>query len=216
MVQAILEDRKTMTCRLRGLDKVNKEPGDCKFDQAFTHIGKYERDKYVFRFVNSKGEFIDIVCPYGKAGDILWARETWANLNGDFANVQPYYVYKADFEHPDQHGPITLKPSIHMPKVAARIWLSVTDIRVERLHDISEEDAKAEGIKSFRPVPGDGPAQTLYYHYLKDKWGLSPIHSFETLWRKINGEESWLSNPFCWVICFRVLSTTGKPKEFFK
>lgn len=107
--------------------------------------------------------------------------------------------------------PQPFKPSIHMPKEAARIWLQVEDVRVERLHDISENDAINEGID--RRLEPSAPNGIHYKHYLKDKWGPSPKHSFETLWHSINGKESWDNNPWVWVISFKVLSTTGRPEN---
>lgn len=106
--------------------------------------------------------------------------------------------------------PQPFKPSIHMPKEAARIWLQVEDVRVERLQDISADDAIKEGID--RLSEPSAPNGTLYKHYLKDKWGPSPKHSFETLWHSITGQESWNNNPWVWVISFKVLSTTGRPE----
>ncbi|GAA4328419.1 hypothetical protein [Flaviaesturariibacter amylovorans] len=96
--------------------------------------------------------------------------------------------------------------SLFMPKEAARIWLEVTDVRVERLQDISEADAEAEGIElvehnCFRNYNAADP-----YQYLED-----PTGSFRSLWQSINGPESWDANPWVWRISFKVLSTTGKP-----
>ncbi len=116
------------------------------------------------------------------------------------------------------------KPYIHMPKEAARIWLQVTDIRVERLQDISEQDAIAEGIESYHMI-GDliaykNYSETARKDFLnKSSYGFdsgkethsAPVASFCSLWVDINGRESWISNPWGWVISFKILSTTGKP-----
>lgn len=104
------------------------------------------------------------------------------------------------------------RPSIHMPKDVARIWLKVTDVRLERLQYISEEDAKAEGVK--RVVNGDEDFDSICYeNYLNTGYIDLPTakQSFETLWKKINGADSWKANPWVWVVCFEVVSTTGKP-----
>ena len=76
------------------------------------------------------------------------------------------------------------------------LWLPVVEVRVERLQDISSEDAIAQGIFSH-PNPSTG--NTEYYHYLKHTWGPSPIHSYQTLWEKNNGPGSWEANPWVWV-----------------
>jgi hypothetical protein len=87
-----------------------------------------------------------------------------------------------------QHMP--WRPSIHMPKSAARIWLKVTDVKVERLRDISQEDAVAEGVKASPPFA---------------------IGYFKNLWESINGAASWNANPWVWVVEFEVVSKNGKP-----
>lgn len=128
--------------------------------------------------------------------------------------------------HPNDEGiydfrgmakmPLRWRPSIHMPRAASRITLSITDVRVQRLHDITRADAISEGIESFRPVPGDGPPETLYRDYLADqrfKTGQpvrkypfkSPIDSFNSLWQSIHGLESFDANPWVWAITFQKL-----------
>lgn len=84
-----------------------------------------------------------------------------------------------------------------MPKDAARIWLRITDVRVERLQDISDKDAMREGIKSI-----DHGAH--WKNYVKNEISsfVCPSHSFESLWQSINGEDSWKANPWVWVIEF--------------
>lgn len=238
MVQAILEGRKTMTRRLRALDVINKNPDEWRFDQCFTHVGKYERDKYVFRFVNAMGEFIDIVCPYGRPGDLLWVRENFeifsynennTTLSGRFlADDQSFnqiVIARDEWEKYCYWKKETgKKPSLFLFKSLSRIWLEVTDIRVERLQEISEEDAIAEGVEPNCTNPENCPSTTCaihgcaakgeYFNYLHepdDFPAYSAKESFETLWRKINGEESWNQNPRVWVVSFKVLSTKGKP-----
>lgn len=111
---------------------------------------------------------------------------------------------------------LRLRPSIHMPKEAARIWLRVTDVRIERLNDISEDDARSEGILSHK----DEFNRIRYKDYLADGSGYGdpqtdyptvgmPICSFYTLWES-NGRDSWNANPWVWVVSFEVVSTTGK------
>jgi hypothetical protein len=141
-------------------------------------------------------------CPYGQVGDVLWVRETWCR----WYNGHGYY-YKADKLYPDNsggmvgrpidydEGAVPWKPSIHMPRAACRIRLEITDIRVERLQDISWEDAVAEGCPGYRPTQDE------------------PTHQFQRLWTKINGEESWQSNPWVWVISFHPLKNRHNGRE---
>lgn len=97
-----------------------------------------------------------------------------------------------------------LSPSIHLPKWCSRIWLEVTNVRVERLQDITEKDAIAEGIFL---------QETGYYstdaNLGLDRSSSSPIDAFKILWLSINGPESWEANPWVWVVSFKVSSTTN-------
>ncbi len=117
--------------------------------------------------------------PYGKPGDRLWVRETWAP--DEYEGQREFY--RADDEH--FMPPCGWKPSIHMPRMASRITLEVTGVRVERLQDISAGDAWAEGI-SFSP-------------------DVDPVHEYQDLWEQINGPGSWSTNPWVWVVEFRRL-----------
>lgn len=229
MVIANLEDRKTKTRRTRGLDSINVDPDfwSRKGDPKRNLVRLWDSTKEInpnpieihFGFKDPLGEVTYIKSPFGKPGDLLWVKETWSNLNGDFPQADPYIVFKSDLDHPNQHGPVTWKASIHMPKKASRIWLMVEDIRVERLQDISEADAIAEGIAIVKDRNEDRERYANYYYYGQEEYeewqfvhGTDlPKFSFYSLWASINGEESWMSNPWIWVIQFRVLSTTGKP-----
>lgn len=192
MIQANLEGRKTQTRReVKGLAL------DWLGSNGFT-------PEYVALAENA-------LCPYGKPGDLLWVKETWANLNGDFPKADPFRIFKADLINPNQHGPVTWKPSIHMPKEAARIWVMVEEIRVERLQDISEEDALAEGVMEFE----DGTFKNYYTKKgLRAEDGVECLlakGSFQSLWTSINGMDSWDANPWVWVVRYRILSTHGRP-----
>jgi len=192
MVIAKLEGTKTKTRRI-----INPQP-IIDQDSGFVFDGKHRKQ---YDIHNWKDRFIDDYSRW-MPGDLLWTRETWRWIEGDLGSGA--YDFKADN---NDFGNIKWKPSIFMPKEAARIWDEILSIKVERLHEITEEDAIAEGIE--RSISGNG--RIVWKHYTKDKYGPSPVHSYETLWRKINGEESWNENPFVWVIQFKVLSTTGKP-----
>jgi hypothetical protein len=191
MVQAILEGRKTMTRRI-----IKKVPAGKDIDDVHINI------------------LADVKCPYGNPGDLLWVRESFFDAadykNAPiFSNTEGNYIYKADTDFIGCHK---WKPSIHMPKAAARIWLEVTHVTAQLLHDITEEDAIAEGIEQIK-----GYTFQMYKNYRpehgpNDGYQHAPS-SFMSLWKKINGADSWKANPFVWCVEFKVLSTTGKPVE---
>jgi hypothetical protein len=197
MVQAISDLRKNQTRRTRGLEKLN--------DYYFQSLVLHSSGKYTFcpngNYNPSPSDIVEVKCPYGEVGDILWVRETYKHECGA-------YRYKASpnvFMKTQNIGPsITFpwKPSIQMPKSAARIFLQITDISVERLNDISEEDSKLEGIKEV-------PVYSLTYwtDYMNIEDGLaSTKSSFKSLWESINGSGSWDSNPWVWVLKFKQIS----------
>lgn len=141
-------------------------------------------------------------CPYGQPGDQLWLRETWARDDEDGA-----YFYRADvgtrngaddWQHNIDVGAsgYRWRPSIHMPRAASRITLEVTNVRVERLHDILCSDAEAEGIVE-QPGGGWGLADSTHYHFT------DPRASYWSLWEAINGPGSVEANPWVWVVEFR-------------
>lgn len=161
-------------------------------------------------------------------GDILWVRETWQQeceliqiAGGDwtnaYLNATGNYIYKADGvsleDIKDSVAFGKCRPSIFMPKEAARIFLEVTDVRVERLQDISEEDAIAEGIEvGYCKDPFTGKDLRTYKNYLTGEHIWMPAKlSFQTLWESINGIESWNNNPFVWVYEFKQVD---KPENF--
>jgi hypothetical protein len=131
-------------------------------------------------------------CPYGQPGDLLWVRETFAKRYAD-AERDPTdgIMYRAD-------GGCVIEPrwtpAIHMPRWASRLTLRITDVRVQRVQDINEEDVWSEGVICRCDV-----GQSEY-----DQCGLSPAEHFAKLWDSINAKRgySWESNPFCWAISF--------------
>jgi hypothetical protein len=258
MVLAILSLLKSMTRRLKGLEKINENPNDWAFI-GLLHGSIKQKFQPVFRFENiHTRELIDIVCPYGKPGDLLFVRENWRMNMWDFEDGEIRIGYtdgdEVTFALPDDDGeaydwmvkqfeklvykeiirPVSddeermefsgkkrpFSPSIHLPKWCSRIWLEVTDIRVERLWDITEQDAITEGIQYYqeegcRPRYKDYEADASGYGHPEHDYPTVGVArtSFVTLWRKINGADSWDKNPWVWVISFKVLSTTGKPEE---
>jgi hypothetical protein len=188
MVQAILAGRKTMTRRV-----VKPQPFEVK--RYGTRLGRVTVSRRSVPAVKLKnGERASpgspdhiAECPYGPIGDRLWVRETWCR------GKDKGLLFRADMNFDWGH---TWKPSIFMPRTASRITLEITGIRVERLNEISEEDAIAEGCN--------------HNPYLN-------VHSrieFMHLWNKINGIGYWEKNPLVWVIEFKRInssSNTGSP-----
>jgi hypothetical protein len=208
MVKAILDGSKTQTRRIA---------------KEFTE----DQSGILKRFPRQKG------CKYGEVGQKLWVRETWAPVNSECgpgfayransAFIQPKYDGPdfgagPSFNYDKYPGEYTMwytdlfrgepghpwKPSLHMPRWASRILLEITDIRVERLQDISEDDAIAEGIK--RSPHGNGD-QWLDYPLGSSAAGWTdPRDSYKSLWESINGPDSWDANPWVWVVCFKDIS----------
>jgi len=182
MIQAILEGRKSMTRRV---------------------IRMYSQDDHPLR-QNPTWFFENKTCPYGIVGDVLWVRETFCLTQP--VNPEDYYFgYKAGgpcssekaSEKYDYSNPDIWKPGIHMPKEACRIFLKVMNVRVDRLQHISYEDCENEGIlKRESGLYHDYENPKGEYHYVL------PKQSFGSLWRIINGVESWELNPWVWVISF--------------
>ena len=180
MVRAILEGRKTQTRRV-----VKDSTFKATKQGRLMHEGE-----------------ASAWCPYGRPGDRLWVRETWAwgkRYSENYAltletipKEKPEYAelwYRADGEQINRVE--TWRPSIHMPRWASRINLEVTGIRVERLQGISEEDAIKEGALLSTPS-------------INNSWGEGFDRAcFRTLWESINGPGSWEANPWVWVVEFR-------------
>lgn len=188
MVRAILDGRKTQT---RRIVKLSHERG---------MVNPVVRGR--------NGEISSItcrlapmLCPFGQPGDRIWVRETWAEAG---ASAPELKLYRANYpEHVPSHyenvppiDEIRWTPSIHMPRWSSRITLEITGVRVERLNDISQEDAQAEGMEltGWRPTYSDPDSGG-------EVW--TPYDNFAQLWESIYGEESWQANPWVWAITFR-------------
>lgn len=216
-VRAILDGRKTQTRRLVKPQK----PEAAYIDSVEPH------EHYPGEWVPRKGGEcqISIECPYGVLGDQLWVRETWDFLPdggpNEPNNAMIRYWAGGDMEHrsappdfnPMIYGHEKTRSPMFMPRWASRISLEITDIRVERLQDISEDDARAEGIEPNWIGPLDkGPNGTGTEGWLGDSWrhytngepAYSPIESYRSLWDSINGKKHpWGSNPWVWCLTFR-------------
>lgn len=186
MIRALLDGRKTQTRRI-----LKPQPSD--FDDVPTGcktVADYctgSPDQGLAFYWRGAGGSWNSSPPFFvkiKVGDLIWARETCATWNGTDENAD--VAYRADesedewekLKHDARLGWWKLKPSIHMPKWASRITLEVTDVRVQRLQDISADDARAEGA-----LTGD-----------------HSVYAFSLLWNSINGPDAWDQNP--WVVAY--------------
>lgn len=198
MVRALLAGTKTQTRRVVKMKPHHQiEERDDGTPWPWMHDGERNADSW-------------LACPYGQPGDRLWVRETWqgpllqefeidANPDWHYASHLHQYQNPEHCEYAADGGPKPeytdaddvmrqgWRPSIHMPRWASRITLEITSVRVERLQDISEADAIAEGVRNSLHLPGGRFARENFAH----------------LWWTINGDGSWESNPWVWVIEFK-------------
>jgi len=214
MVQALLEGRKTQTRRTKGLEAINETPQNYKYKGVEENEDDCYRGFHLFEYINTKyppETYHLIQCPYN-VGDVFWVRETCLPLKivDVFDNEQILYRTDPEAETFIKEIKGKWKPSIFMPKHACLTFLKIKSIKIERLQDISEADAKAEGAKD-----------RLRHSDLKVLEGLkgwnipSPFREhqfgFLSIWCNINGCESWLANPFVWVYEFEQIA---KPSDF--
>lgn len=215
MVRALLDGRKTQTRRV-----IKPQPTRMAYAGGVFSMG-------AIGFVGDEGK--TFLCPYGKPGDRLWVRETWAPMcrnadpicqcTEDYEYRENHYIeYRADTGNPypgqwpideARGNPDAPKwcPSIHMPRWASRITLDVVRVRVERLQEISRDDAIAEGLYSFTSNLGaKNSSPVRFYSASKGDEGgyMNPVEAFENLWDSINAKRGygWDVNPWVWVIEF--------------
>lgn len=211
MVQAILAGRKTQTRRQVKPELVQPEPG--------AYFDSYNKTEQWNWWLKDNRMFLSqiVTCPFGKVGDRLWVRETWCKgrideIDAEHPLDRSLYIeqtstddgllYKADCLNDGiDISEAVWRPSIHMPRSVCRIILEITSVRVERLHNISDADCKAEGIVPY-----------------KDGWTNGIIGPFSTpqlafcdLWDETGGKS--VTNPWVWVVEFKVLTTNGKVPE---
>lgn len=205
LVKALLAGTKSQTRRL-----VKNAPPDA--DGCERQVGMDGGE--FFRFLRPGRIDPGIRCPFGGRGDRLYVRETWSHDGPDLDSVRAthedimgpadglgYGPYYRATMHPDEAETLVWRPSIHMPKWASRITLEVTGVRVERVQDITEEDAKAEGVMPF-PYDPEGDCWTAAEPSQKYRT------AFNYLWGEINGwdgPKSWAAGPWCWVVSFKVV-----------
>lgn len=217
MVKALLTGTKTQTRRV-----VKPQPDRVRDGEPYWNVGGYR--VYSFRGVTNPlrmGTHNPLACPYGKPGDILFVRESFQPIladgvkfrDADYGNGNGYAIrYPATdgvidfYDEVNDRITCSVKPSIHLPKWASRIWLEITDVRVERVSQISEEDAKAEGVEPnhYADLRPDGEMRTGE--------SIAYRSSFHDLWEILNAKRGFSFNdgPWVWVISFRRIE---KPEE---
>lgn len=188
MVRAILDGKKTQTRRVIKPQPEMELDGECLPDGS------------------CYGGWEPVLPPWCKwpyqNGMRLWVRETWGKT------VEGTVCYRAN-----EPGSIVSRwrPSIHMPRLASRITLEITGVRVERLQEMRRDDAFAEGVEHVNPysvTPGLPPGMpACFKNYQKDDgwFAADPVASFRSLWQSINGPGSWDASPWVWVIEFRMV-----------
>nr|WP_241866373.1 hypothetical protein [Klebsiella aerogenes] len=206
MVRAILDGRKTQTRRIM---KIQPEHSGLGLRRVTDSKNGSDDGKYFWSSSDAcglKARSKSFTCPFGVVGDRIWVRETFQGPLFDYEQMESYLEDSSKFEKPEfcqyaadgkpapeyydaddnlRHG---WRPSIHMPRWASRILLEITDVRVERLASVSDEDAGKEGYPAD-PSPFGGPM---------DKWLW-----FRQLWDGIYPEQSFKHNPWVWVIEFK-------------
>ncbi|HCE5825676.1 TPA: hypothetical protein NHK69_002140 [Pseudomonas aeruginosa] len=211
MVRAILEGRKTVTRRVMKYqphEDASVTVGNYNITVVDRH-GEQQPGPEAFGAWWSDGER-GCISPHGQPGDRLWVREAWAAdaqvdaiAPRDLSQGEPIW-YPADFSVRQTGCSMISKgrgrPSIHMPRWASRILLEITSVRVERLQDITEDQAEAEGVERPENITNvdvwDGAERELFNAMNQ------PRARFRRLWSDINGSESWDANPWVWVIEF--------------
>jgi hypothetical protein len=160
--------------------------------------------------LDREGRVLDMInCRYGEVGDELWVREAWRTESDYYNDLRPSemsgeetILYEADGGWSDNKTVGRYRHARFMPRWASRIDLEIVEIRVERLQDISEADAKAEGIRLLRDGGGTFAGLSGPGGKMVTPW-MTAIDAYRDLWESINDPGSWDLNPFCWVIIFR-------------
>ena len=195
MVRALLDGSKTQSRRIVKPQPFNGRPDD-EVRKQMIENGALGQDASLTDLINGAidhGFIPEAKCPYGHTGDRLWVRETYFGNHFQHPNEpedERELHYRADglpnFE--GEESLIKWRPSIFMPRWASRITLEIVNVRVERLQDISEDDAKAEGAAwGACGSPQEGSHKAGYAQ----------------LWENINGPGSWDANPWVWVVEFK-------------
>ena len=197
MVRAILDGSKTQTRRVVKDLKGYENTG---YDFC---IGMNDGELQALTAGDHGWEATGVRCPYGQPGDRLWVRESWRVNHVALDCVSVFYKAHERHSYTEMCEQIPIaavntpvkaamswRPSIHMPRWASRITLEITGIRVERLQDITNNDALAEGTPDLRTK--------------ENNWDM--VRCYQELWEQINGAGSWALNPWVWVVEFKRLA----------
>lgn len=210
MVRALLDGRKTQTRR------VVKDPG---FGFPLDGGRGWENGRPFVYGCTSDMQPVRIFSPYGEPGDRLWVRETFycdhfQYPSAPIEEMRPLLEYReghdcrsweAGCPCRDENGRGSWRPSIHMPRWASRITLEVIDVRVERVQDITDAEALAEGVTNYGDDSQFPPGFSMSTRAALN-W--RPTHEFRDLWDSINGKRpgcAWSDNPWVWAVTFKVL-----------
>lgn len=198
MVRALLSGAKTQTRRVVKGAPVEPEAEAVMVGGALCfgiRSGAPGSQSERFHFTHGEeGARAPLFCPHGVPGDTLWVRETWSS--DGCCEGEAYYRATAirDGLLADEVADIRWRPSIHMPRWASRITLKITDVRVERLQDISETDARAEGAAPC--------ANGWWFDRTPALAGSDARGAYYCLWEHIYGPGSWAANPWVWALTF--------------
>lgn len=214
MVRALLDGSKTQTRRV-----VKPQPERRSIADVGSMLGFKKRHGEGFWLWPNAKDRIIAECPFGQSGDRLWVRESLsydAEYGHYYVASRPRVYLCSRFDNKEEETGYSYEmdmacraiPSIHLPRKYSRITLEIIDVRVERLQDISEADALADGIKQYRGA-------LRWVRYLDAMTG-EAIHNtardaYRALWESINGPGSWDANPWVWVVEFKQLNAAGAP-----
>lgn len=215
MVRAILDGKKTQTRRVVKWPKAAPDQ-----DPDYPHeIVKNDWPEWHHNDGWGIVRERKLRCPYGRPGDTLWVRETWQQYQQGPGNRRavvdtPFEgaptIYAADSQ---DYEPPRWRPSIHMPRWASRLTLRITDVRVERLNEISIGDIEDEGVGEMiedpDSIPGEAFARAEHAMIGGVSVGPDPVvHGFAALWDSINAKTyPWESDPWVWCVTFEPLPT---------
>ncbi len=192
MIQSYMAGLKTQTRRMRGLKKINENPDAWSFiaDGLIDGLARFMRK-------DDPCHTIDIKSPWGRVGDLLWFKEKWSIESGEYSDFKddskpwPLIRYWADEDPQRVATNIKWYSSIHMHRASSRHVVPITDLRLERLQDITPSDARAEGAPEFSGLP--------VYH---KRGEMSYVDWFKETFCSIHGPEIWTHNPWVWPISF--------------
>jgi hypothetical protein len=206
MVRALLAGTKTQTRRALKHQPIDILPMPQKPSEQWVTLDQREPE--------SKEKVVR--CRFGVPGDELWVRETWQKIyerhDGQrFTEARPGFQYRRswiEYAATSREPPPKWRPSIHMPRAHCRITLRITDVRVERLQDISEADAIAEGVhrdvQSWR-------TDVMWSRCAESGVMYSTARmAYCDLWCEINGRNSWNANPWIWALSFELVAPSAR------